>query len=75
MNLLSLVEVDDSSEVHVANQAAIASKLAPTMDLWCERDPCGSELARDEASQASEDCARAFVNRFPRAPVANSITA
>ncbi len=75
MNLLSLVEVDDNSEVHVANQAAIASKLAPTKDLWCERNPCGSELARDEASQGSEDSASAFTNRLPRAPAAKSITA
>ena len=27
----------------------IASRLAPTVDLRCSHNPCGSELARDKA--------------------------
>src|SRR5471030_767348 len=30
--------------------ACIASKLAPTLDLWCSQTPCGSELAHDGVS-------------------------
>ncbi|PKH84338.1 hypothetical protein CXF97_02675 [Pseudomonas sp. Choline-02u-1] len=38
-----------ASEVGGAHNAAFASRLAPTLDLWRSRNPCGSEPAREEA--------------------------
>ena len=72
MNVLSLVEVDDSLGICVVGQITFASRLAATGERISKY---GSEPAREGASQSSEDPASALANRFPRAPAANAITA
>ena len=68
MNLLSLVELDDSFEIYGAHEAAIAGKPCSYKDRAI---PVGARLARDEARQIA---ANALANRFPRAPAAKSNT-
>jgi hypothetical protein len=77
MNLLSLVELDDSSGICVALKTAFAGKPAPTgisgvQNNGIRRKSCGSGLARDEARQIP---ANALANRLPLAPAARSSTA